>query len=82
MKLGKEILQLREILARNSHDLWARRRLSEGWRYGPKRNDKTKEHPSLIPYEELPESEKEYDRSAALDTLKAIVAMGYKIENC
>ena len=50
-----------------------------GWRYGPERNDAKKEHPCLVPYEQLPESEKEYDRQAAMETLKAILAMGHRI---
>jgi len=66
-------------LAKNSHDIWANQRLKEGWKYGPGRNDDLKEHPCLVPYEELPESEKEYDRNAAIMTLKAITALGYKI---
>lgn len=78
--LTGEILQLTEQLAKNAHDTWARQRLAEGWRYGPQRDDARKEHPDLVPYEELPESEKEYDRSAALQTLKAIIALGYRIE--
>lgn len=78
--LTKEILDLTELLGENAHDIWARQRMSEGWRYGPKRDDAKKEHPDLVPYNELPESEKEYDRSAALQTLKAIVALGYRIE--
>jgi hypothetical protein len=66
-------------LAENAHDVWARRRLSEGWRYGPQRDEARKEHPSLVPYENLPESEKEYDRSVAMETLRAILALGYHI---
>ncbi len=78
--LTREVLDLTELLAQNAHDIWARQRLSEGWRYGPRRNDATKEHPDLIPYDELPESEKEYDRNTAMQTLKAIIALGYRIE--
>jgi RyR domain len=78
--LTKEVLDLTELLARNTHDTWALQRLSEGWRYGPQRNDETKEHPDLIPYNELPESEKEYDRNTAMQTLNAIIALGYRIE--
>lgn len=80
VRLTDDILELTELLARNSHDIWAMQRLSEGWRYGPKRDDMKKEHPCLVPYENLPESEKEYDRKAAMETLKAIIALGYKIE--
>jgi hypothetical protein len=77
--LREEVLELIELLAKNAHDIWAQRRIGEGWRYGPKRDDSKKEHPDLIPYEDLPDSEKAYDRSAALQTLKAIMALGYHI---
>jgi ryanodine receptor 2 len=78
--LSGDLLDLRERLAENAHDIWAKRRMAEGWTYGPKRNDAAKKHPDLVPYASLPESEKEYDRSAAMETLKAIIAQGYKIE--
>ena len=78
--LTEDLLQLTERLAENAHDIWARQRLREGWRYGPRRDDAKKEHPCLVPYAGLPESEKQYDRNAALETLKAIVALGYRIE--
>ena len=80
VKLSDDIVELTELLAKNAHDIWARQRMAEGWRYGPERSDARKEHPSLLPYEELPESEKEYDRNAAMQTLKAIIALGYRIE--
>ena len=78
--LTKEIEELTELLARNAHDLWAQQRFADGWSYGPHRNDQAKQHPCLVAYEELPDSEKEYDRHAALGTLKAILALGYRIE--
>ena len=78
--LTKEVEELTELLAKNAHDLWAQQRLADGWTYGPRRDDSAKKHPCLVPYEELPESEKEYDRHAALGTLKAILALGYRIE--
>lgn len=78
--LSPEIAALTEQLAENAHDLWARQRLAEGWRWGPVRDDAHKRHPCLIPYADLPETEKAYDRQAAMETLKAIVALGYGIE--
>jgi len=69
-----------EMLARNNHELWAARRMAEGWRYGPKRNDEKKETPALVPYEELSDSEKEYDRDNAIETLKTIIALGGRID--
>jgi hypothetical protein len=80
VQIPKEILELSERLAENAHDIYVRQRLAEGWRYGPQRNDATKENPTLVPYKELPESEKEYDRQMAMETLKAIIALGYHIE--
>jgi hypothetical protein len=80
VQLSASLLELTEQLAENAHDLYARQRMAEGWRHGPQRNDDTKENPTLVPYSELPESEKEYDRNMAMETLKAIVALGYRIE--
>jgi len=80
VSLTPEVLELRELLAENAHDHWALQRMADGWTYGPQRDDRRKRHPCLVPYEELPESEKEYDRSTAIETLKAILALGYRIE--
>ncbi len=70
---------LRERLAANAHDIWATHRLADGWTWGPARNDVLKQNPCLVPYDELPESEKEYDRAMVDETLKAIVALGYRV---
>ena len=80
IRLSDDLLQLTERLAENAHDHWAVLRIAEGWTWGPRRDDSAKQHPDLIPYSELPESEKQYDRNTALETLKSIVALGYKIE--
>jgi hypothetical protein len=77
--LSSDLEELVERLAENTHDHWARQRLAEGWRYGPQRNDVSKEHPDLVPYQDLPEPEKEYDRKTSMETLKAIIALGYEI---
>ncbi len=79
VKLPVEIDSLTEQLAESTHDIWALTRINDGWVYGPSRNDPKKEHPCLIPYSELPDSEKEYDRNTAMETLKAIYALGYRI---
>lgn len=78
--LPPELLDLTEKIAENVHDVWAVGRISEGWKYGQSRNDSRKETPCLVSYEELSESEKEYDRNTALETLKLIIKLGYKIE--
>lgn len=77
--LSEEIMELREKIAENVHDVWAAGRIAEGWTYGRERNDVQKTHPCLVPYSELSDSEKEYDRATALETLKLVVALGYEI---
>jgi hypothetical protein len=80
VSLTPDILELTELLARNAHEIWAQQRLADGWTHGPRRDDAARKHPCLVPYEELPESEKEYDRKTALETLKVILTLGYRIE--
>jgi len=80
VQLNDEILELTERLAENAHEVWAQRRMADGWRYGPRRDEAKKEHPSLVPYKDLPDEEKEYDRSAALETLKVLQALGYRFD--
>ena len=80
VELSLKLSELIERLSANNHDHWALQRIAEGWRFGPERNDKAKTHPDLVPYEELLDSEKEYDRRSVVETLKAIIALGYRIE--
>ena len=80
--LPQPLLELTEKIAENVHENWAESRIKEGWVYGPERNDQKKTTPCLVPYDQLPETEKAYDRNTALETLKLIVALGYKIEKC
>lgn len=78
--LPDDLQALTECLAENTHDIWAQQRLAQGWTYGPQRDDTAKTHPDLVPYAELTDEEKAYDRSTAMETLKAIVLLGYRIE--
>ena len=77
--LDKDIMDLAEKLAENSHDIWAIRRIDEDWKYGTIRDDTKKTTPDLIPYEELTESEKKYDRDTSIETLKVIQKLGFTI---
>lgn len=78
--LSEELTGLSERLAENVHDIWAKNRIAEGWTYGEERNDALKTTPCLVPYSELPESEKEYDRRTSAETLKLMILLGYRIE--
>ena len=75
-----EFLELREAIAENAHEVWARQRKDEGWTFGPVRDDEKKRHPDMLPYDLLPESEKEYDRQMALNTIKLVKKLGWELK--
>ena len=77
--LPVELLPLVEKMAENVHEVWAQNRINEGWTYGPVRDDAKKLHPCLVPYDDLPENEKAYDRSTSQETLKLILKLGFVI---
>ncbi len=77
--LPDELILLTELLAKNTHDVWAEGRIQQGWTYGAQRDDKLKQTPCLVEYERLTEGEKQYDRETAVETLKLIIKLGYKI---
>lgn len=79
IELPQDLLELTEKIAENVHENWSIGRIADGWTYGETRDDDKKTTPCLVPYSELSDSEKEFDRVTALQTLKLIVALGYKI---
>ena len=79
VRLSEDLTALTELLAKNTHDVWAVGRLKEGWTYGEIKDSEAKTTPCLVEYEALPDSEKLYDRNTAMETLKAIVKLGYTI---
>ncbi len=78
--LPDSLAPLVETLAENNHNSWALQRTSEGWTFGPVRDSSTKTHEGLVPFEELPESEKEVDRELVRSMLRAMVELGYRID--
>jgi hypothetical protein len=79
VELPDGLAELTERLAENTHEVWARQRMAEGWTYGPSRNDALRHHPGLVPYDQLAEGEKDYDRNTALEAIKLILALGYEV---
>lgn len=80
VELPAELYALSEKIAENVHEVWAAGRMAEGWRYGETKDGDRKTTPCLVPYGDLPEAEKAYDRQTAFETLKLIVKLGYRIE--
>ena len=79
VELPEELEILVEQMSKNVHEVWAENRIKQGWKYGEQRNDEQKTHPCLVPYENLPDEEKEYDRITSIGTLKQIMKLGFKI---
>ncbi|MCR4965401.1 MAG: Ryanodine receptor Ryr [Bacteroidales bacterium] len=79
VKLSDELMELAELMAENVHEVWSATRFAQGWTYGPERNDVEKKHPCLVPYEQLSEEEKIFDRNTSIETLKFIVKNGFEI---
>lgn len=79
VKPDPEICELGELLAINTHEVWSQNRMQDGWTYGEVRDDEKMQHPCLVPYDQLPEREKDYDRATSMETLKLIIKLGYKI---
>ena len=80
VNISDDLLELREAIAENAHEVWAYNRKKEGWSYGPFRDDDKKLHPDMIAYNRLPESEKEYDREMAMNTIKLVKKLGWEIK--
>lgn len=80
VSLPKALEELLALLSYNTHEVWAQQRIKDGWIYGVERNDEQKLHPCLIPYEDLSDTEKAYDRNTACEVLKVILASGFTIE--
>lgn len=81
VSVSEEILPLAELLAKNTHEVWAAERIAQGWKYGEQRDDIKKTHPCLVPYEQLPEKEKEYDRNTSMTNLKLVLKLGFSINS-
>lgn len=79
VELTQDLLELADLLAENTHNIWARTRIDAGWSYAETRNDELKTTPCLVPYNELPDSEKTYDINTAYETIKVLIKLGYKI---
>lgn len=79
VKLDQDLLDLTEVIAENVHEVWSASRIKEGWTYGEQKDSVKKTTPCLVPYDELPEIEKQYDRDTAFGTIKLIIKLGYKI---
>jgi hypothetical protein len=67
-----------EILAAMEHARWNANRWLEGWRLGP-RDDGRKTHPKLVPWADLDEPTRQYDRDAVRQIPELLKLVGQKV---
>ena len=64
LDLDGEVL---ECLAKAAHAVYCEEQAALGWKYGPCKNETTKENPSLVEFDKLAEEEKEQNRGQVRD---------------
>ncbi|KAK7907584.1 hypothetical protein WMY93_016196 [Mugilogobius chulae] len=67
---------VRDKLAENIHELWAMNKIELGWTYGKVRDDNKRQHPCLVDFSKLPETERNYNLQMSSETLKTLLALG------
>ncbi|XP_074541840.1 ryanodine receptor 3 isoform X7 [Halichoeres trimaculatus] len=67
---------VRDKLAENIHELWGMNKIELGWTYGKVRDDNKRQHPCLVDFAKLPETERNYNVQMSSETLKTLLALG------
>jgi len=75
---GRDIL---DLLARMEHDRWCRERVDDGWRHGSQRDNDKRIHPMLVPWTDMPDDMKEYDRDSVRHLPEFLLKSGYAISS-
>ncbi|XP_076604103.1 ryanodine receptor 3 isoform X10 [Chaetodon auriga] len=71
--------KVRDRLAENIHELWGMNKIELGWSYGKIRDDNKRQHPCLVDFSKLPETEKNYNLQMSTETLKTLLALGCRV---
>uniref|UniRef100_A0A3Q3BKC6 Ryanodine receptor 3 n=1 Tax=Kryptolebias marmoratus TaxID=37003 RepID=A0A3Q3BKC6_KRYMA len=74
--LPPHLENIRDKLAENIHELWGMNKIELGWTYGKIRDDNKRQHPCLVDFTKLPETEKNYNLQMSSETLKTLLALG------
>lgn len=79
--LSIHLEELIRCISVNSHEVWAREKITQGWRYAPHRNiaKNLKLNASLVPYSKLNKTEKFDLVQGVEETIKAIMCLGWEI---
>ncbi|XP_034937910.1 ryanodine receptor isoform X2 [Chelonus insularis] len=78
--LTPKMEELVDQLAENTHNLWAKERISQGWTYGLNEDSEMRRSPHLVPYPKVDEAIKKANRDTASETVRTLLVYGYMLE--
>lgn len=78
--LTPKMEELVDQLAENTHNLWAKERISQGWTYGLNEDSEMRRSPHLVPYPKVDEAIKKANRDTASETVRTLLVYGYMLD--
>ncbi|XP_067629181.1 ryanodine receptor isoform X7 [Eurosta solidaginis] len=78
--LSPKLEELVDQLAENTHNLWARERIQQGWTYGLNEDSENHRSPHLVPYSKVDEAIKKANRDTASETVRTLLVYGYVLD--
>ncbi|XP_023320280.1 ryanodine receptor isoform X3 [Eurytemora carolleeae] len=80
IELTTKMEELVDLLAENTHNLWAKERISQSWTYGLNEDSERKRSPHLLPYIYVDEAIKIANRNTASETVRTLLVYGYILD--
>jgi hypothetical protein len=68
------------LMAQMEHEHWCQEKIAAGWKNGLKKDQKQKTNPSILPWDELPESGKEINKKYIRDLPRLLARAGFQVE--
>lgn len=78
--LNVKMEELVDQLSENTHNLWAKERIQQGWTYGLNEDPDMFRSPHLVPYGKVDEAIKKANRDTASETVRTLLVYGYVID--
>lgn len=78
--LTPKLEELVDQLAENTHNLWAKERIQQGWTYGLNEDSETLRSPHLVPYSKVDDAIKKANRDTASETVRTLLIYGYNLD--
>ncbi|XP_069162577.1 ryanodine receptor-like [Procambarus clarkii] len=80
VSLTSKLEELVDQLAENTHNIWARERILQGWTYGLNEDPVMHRSPHLVSYGNVDDAIKKANRDTASETIRTLLVYGYILE--